>query len=184
MVNNSQLQKIVSVIKNKYICPNQNVVEEIGMSNGKRFHMKREVCCSRNVEYTLMRFDPNDETLFPYFDEIEGLHKICDYILFAENNDSIYVFLIELKKDNGSPLKQLDISESFVHFIIERAKYINEEVTKEVHIRKVGVKDTTSTKMVTNCFRKISYDQNRYLLMQSNFTKLHLDFLIDAPIKE
>lgn len=184
MVNNSQLHKILSVIKDKYICPNQAVVEEIGVSKGKKFHMKREVCSSRKVVYTLLRFDPNDETLFPYFNNIEGLHKICDYILFAEDRSSVFAFLIELKKDNGSPLKQLEISESFVHFLVERAQSINNKLTKEFHIRKIGIKDTTSSKMETNYLNNLSYDQSHYLLVQSALRKLHIDMLMSLPVDD
>lgn len=185
MVRNKQLDKIEKILKTQYLSKDQNLIEEINLdAKGIPFKMKRTVVGHRSIEYKIYRFDPNDESLFPYFNPIEGLNKICDYIIFAENNAILCVFLIELKKGKGSPEKQLNISEGFVKFILDRAKKVNCGIEKDVIIRKLGVKDTKlSPKRETGYFKNFTYDSNSYALLQSQ-TSLRLAFLLDAPMNE
>ena len=183
MVNNPQLTKIKQLLEDKFIPQNQQLVEEVGVDdNGDAFVMQRKVGSSRSVDYFICRFDPNNNSkFFPYFKQIEGLHKICDYIIFAENSDSIFVFLVELKKGAGSPQHQLDISEPFVDFIINRAAAIDITLDKTIQKRKIGIKDRVSSKKSTQFYKDLKFDNNRYVLCQGE-RQLYIDALIDAPI--
>jgi hypothetical protein len=72
------------------------------------------------------RFDFNRSELdmFPYLNEkVEGLYRMCDYIIFYQRKGKLYVFLCELKSKNvkGSAM-QVQASEVFANFIIRMAK--------------------------------------------------------------
>ena len=43
---------------------------------------------------------------------------MCDYVLFAEEGDFMYIFVIELKLGNISAKKQLNAAKEFIQFII------------------------------------------------------------------
>ena len=180
-----QLQKIQNVIKEEYLSKNQTKIEENDIDDkGNPISMCRDIIGHKDIEYRIYRFDPNQEKLFPYFCDIKGLNKICDYIIFAERKDLLCIFLIELKGSAGSPEKQLDISEGFVKFILNRAESINTPIDKEIIIRKIGIKDTRSReKTEIKFYENFSYNSKSYALIQG-FKSLRLAVLIDAPIDQ
>jgi hypothetical protein len=81
---------------------------------------------NRNTRVINIRFDFNrsEIDLFPYLNEkVEGLTRMCDYIIFYQRKGKLYVFLCELKSKNvkGSA-KQVQAAEVFANFIIRMAK--------------------------------------------------------------
>lgn len=179
------MDKIEKILKDKYLTTDQRQIEEKNLdAKGKPFTMRRKVVGHSGIEYKIYRFDPDVEDLFPYFNKTEGLNKICDFIIFAENKSTLCVFLIELKKGIGAPEKQLNISESFVYFILNRAESIDCAIEKEVIIRKLGIKDTErSHKQTTGQFKNFKYNANSYALIQGKQAQLRLALLMDAPME-
>lgn len=183
MEMNNEIDKINYIIETKFLCEDKTVILESSLnSKGNRFYMKRNIVGHKSLVYEIYRFDPDNNNLFPYFSDIRGLKKICDYVIFVEDSKSLFIFLIELKKKSGSPERQLNISEDFIMFILNRAKSINCEINKSINIRKLGIKDSQmSQKRVTTYYRDFCYNKNLYSLIQSK-SDLRLFQLINAPI--
>jgi hypothetical protein len=68
-----------------------------------------------------------DEICFPFFKrtDIERLQKMNDFILFAEHEEILYVFIIELKTGSGNgAMSQMEAGKLFAEFIIKTAERI------------------------------------------------------------
>ena len=145
--------------------------------------MRRNVVSYDGIEHLIYRFDPNDENLFPYFKEIKNLSKICDFIIFAQRADEIFVFLIEMKLASGSPEKQLEMSEGFAHFILTRVETLCGKINEnKFFIRKIGLKDTACPqKMGTLGYPSLTYNKNGYMLLHKDFD-VNLPLLMDASV--
>ncbi|MBR6041127.1 MAG: hypothetical protein IKP37_00610 [Paludibacteraceae bacterium] len=90
-------------------------------------------------EYRLYRFDldSSDADFLCFFNKnhsagsgVQGLKDLrcfCDYVLLAQKNDKLYVFIIELKsgKTEGA-VEQLRATELFMDYIKETAERIKE----------------------------------------------------------
>lgn len=184
MANRSwEIEKIRTILVDKYISSEQYlVVEENKDNQGREFTMKREVVVHSNLRHIIYRFDPDDISIFPYFKSVKGLHKVCDYFIFCEDKGRFFIFLVELKRRSGSPLSQLEASECFVKFILERAKTAGLSINKKIHIRKIGLKDTLNgIKRNTTFYKDMEYDDKGYLLIQAH-SALRLILLMDLPI--
>ncbi len=150
-----QLDFIKPIINNKFIDDNK-YLREIGDG----FVMELEIVShKKGLEYVLYKFDPNQIDLFPFFTDISGLKKICDYFLFVQEGSVLYVLLIELKKGTKSAYQQLNASEVFANFIIESAARIQSEFKKQViEIRKIRISDKRAKK--TTKPKTLVYDEN------------------------
>lgn len=138
----SKIQIIEEVLNLRFKPENQLIlIEEDIDKMGKKFQVKYPIVKKNNIEISLFRFDPNHENLFPYFSDTSGLKKICDYILFAEQEQFLYVFLIELKKGRESAGKQLNATEDFVNYIIKSAKRIGKKLDENIAIRLIRICD-------------------------------------------
>lgn len=57
--------------------------------------------------------------IYPFFDNRNsGVCKVCDYIIFAESNNTLYSLIIELKKGERDTKPQLKAGDCFVDFVI------------------------------------------------------------------
>ena len=100
MVNNPQLNKIQKLLDGQYLTPLAPSITENDVDcKGYAFTMTRDIVCSRKADYIVFRIDPNIVNIFPYFNNIKGLKRICDFVIFAETDDVFMVLLIEMKKD-------------------------------------------------------------------------------------
>jgi len=75
--------------------------------------MKRKIVVHNGITHLLYKYDPDTIKIFPYFSNKTGLHKICDYILFASEGQHLHLLLIELKLGTASATNQLIASECF-----------------------------------------------------------------------
>ena len=54
------------------------------------------------VSYLSYSYDKNAKgkyvDIFPYLAKIKNVHSMCDYILFCQEKNTLYILLIELKK--------------------------------------------------------------------------------------
>lgn len=121
------------------------------------------------------RLDPNCLELFPYLKKSElgglkGMRCICDYVIFVEKGDVLFVLLFELKKGKESPVKQLELSVPFIDFILRRAILLN-HIKIHYEIRKIGISDVPERRttimrgdlIYDNCFLKLYNGKRIYL---------------------
>lgn len=127
----------------------------------------------------ICRLDPDSMELFPYLKKsnlggLKGMRSICDYIVFVEKKSTLFVLLIELKKGKDSPIKQLELSEPFIEFILARASIMKHLCVKH-EIRKIGISDIPEKR--TTSFRgNLVYDNNYLKLYKGN--KVYLQKLL------
>lgn len=184
MIDNPQIQKLSSIFKDKYLAFNaEEIVENDIDSNGNTFTMKRAIVGEPGIiEYVVFRINPNEINIFPYFAEIKDLNKFCDFIIFAETNADFLILLIEMKKHSGSPEKQLKLSESFIDFVLHRAKLIDIDIEKNIIVRKLGIKDSRiSQKETTKYYKNFHFDQDNYSL-ELGGRQIRLRQILDAPV--
>lgn len=127
---------------------NQKKLEEIAFDGS--VIMEANINDGGVKEYLSCRLDPNKGRIFPYFvrDTGKGLNSICDYFLFVEQVDTLYIFLVELKTGSASSAIQLEASHCFMNFIVATANRLGIDVSK-IEIIKVrfhpSQKRTTAT---------------------------------------
>ncbi|MEA5459172.1 hypothetical protein VB796_08995 [Arcicella sp. LKC2W] len=137
----SQLELIKSLLHDTYLEKGndaKNLIERDDLTG--KIIMRRSIVADR-IDYLLYRYDPNNIKLFPYFADISGLKKICDYILFAEEGQHLSLLLIELKLGTESARNQLIASECFAEFMIKSARRVGIELTENIYFRKIRVSE-------------------------------------------
>lgn len=161
------LDDIRNAIKEQYIPDNQSYLIEKD-THGRKGQMECRICSTKDEEILLCRFDQGGDNckLFPYFNEEHGLVSMCDYILFVEDDKSLFVFLIELKDSAHSPQKQTTIAQTFAEFLVKRIETINDKysIIKPVSYRKVGIKSRRS-KITTKGHANLTYNKNNYVVL-------------------
>ncbi len=134
------------VIHNRFVVPSSNnkfKLEEIKASDDCA-----ELKFSEDTDIVCLQFDVSDEVLkdkkntsfdfiFPYFktgkeEGYAGLLTKNDYIIVYQNEDAVYVLLIELKtKTDDKSKHQLDSGKLFFDFIINRINLANNAKNKK-----------------------------------------------------
>lgn len=156
----SKLDIIKEILNNNHKPVDQlNLIEMNLDARGRRFTVNYPIIKQRAVEHALFRFDPNEIDFFPYFSDVSGLKKICDYFLFVEKDDYLYVFVIELK-GRGSAQKQLLASEEFVKYILNSARRIGRYLNENIAIRRIRISDNKIRKRKTNDRNDFDYIDN------------------------
>jgi hypothetical protein len=158
-------------------CKNQ-LIEKNSDAESKPFCMKMPIVSGHSIAYFLYKFDTEKKTIFPYFKKDHGLRKICDYVLFAEAENDMYIFLIELKKGtHNSSGKQLEASKIFVQYLIDSAKRVGYgELDKDIYIRTVRICDASNSKKSTK-EKVIEYDVNGHV--DYRYQQFRLKMLMD-----
>ncbi len=175
------LNILEEVIEREFIPANQDVMEESGTS-GRIGQMECHLSYDNRTEQTLLcKFDKaeNNKVLFPYFREVHGFLGMCDYILFVEDVDNLFVFMIDLKDSANSAKHQATYAQTFAEFIINRIKTIKgeEAFPKPVSYRKIGVK-TTCAKCTSKQYARLCYDEDNYLVLP-NYHEFRTRLLMD-----
>lgn len=137
----AQLKIIKEILAEEFFVSSNTLEEKDKDNSGKYFTMKREIKSHKGIEYLLFRLDPNNTKPFPYFKQEIGLSKICDYIMFVQKNNSLYIILIELKLGSESATKQLLSSEEFAKFVIKSGERVGFKFTEDLHFRKVKISE-------------------------------------------
>jgi hypothetical protein len=170
----SNLAIIEEILHSRYKPMEQNfLIEENKDGKKQAFEMKYKIVKRPGIYHHLFRYE---EDALPFFDTgISGLKKMCDFILFAEDEREIlYVFLIELKLGTDSAMKQLNAAKEFVQFIINSALRVGKEIS-DYKIRKIRISDEKvqnyvsqkpKSKAKTNIGSKVEayfiFDENDY----------------------
>jgi hypothetical protein len=159
----SNLETIKEVLNDKYLMSQNYLSETNKNSKGNKFEQKYTIV-NETIKYNLYRFESNKEDLFPFFSNKSGLKKLCDYILFAEEGNILYVFLIELKLgiDNARP--QLLASKEFVEYVVKSSNRTGKTLTNEIHYRLIRISDKKVSKGKRNPKEQsnIEYDEDNY----------------------
>jgi len=159
----SQIKHIENILANKFKDAAQcKLIEDKRNDVANPFYMERTIVAEHDVEYILYRFNPDEEEIFPFFNDATDLKKICDYILFAERGRSLYVLLIEMKLGMGSVHKQLDASELFIKYILDSAERIGSKI-EDYHIRKVRICERKSKGKRTTKPKDLEYGLDSFL---------------------
>lgn len=173
------LDVIRSVIKDKYIPADQTQMVERN-TNGRKGKMACKIC-THTEELLLCSFDEraNNYRHFPYFQQVEGMVSMCDYILFVEDVADLYVFSIDLKDSSNGPKKQTSRAKVFAEFILNRIRVVRGEkdFPKVIHYGQIGIK-TTCNKMTTKGYDEMSFDEDNYMVLP-DYHQLHTRVLMD-----
>ena len=154
----SDIDKLRKAFDHSFIVEDPRLIENFEDGSS----MRRDIIAG--TKFLIVRIDPNKKALFPYFNRIEGIHKMCDYFLFVEDNDAIFVFIIEMKKGHFSPQKQLDLSENFIKFVLRRMCLIDGlRLEGPFFIRKIGISDIKHPKRQLKVGYDLYFDENNYL---------------------
>lgn len=168
MVNDAlpeNLTLLKSLFHRQYLVDGNELIEENLDFNGKPFKMKITLKASKGLSFVIFKFESEKLDIFPYFGEVAGLKSMCDYVVFVEDAKFLYAFLFELKKTTNSAMPQLNISETFVNFVLERFKVIGKKFDKPFEIRKVAIKQYRSNKQTTQGYKERKFKENGYVLL-------------------
>lgn len=124
--------------------------------------------------------------MFLFFEDISGLKKMCDYIVFYKFDQKIkdqtpqthlFCFLINLKSEKtGTSPKQLKAAEIFAEFIFAHAKLLL-DLKKEIHFIKTLHKTPSSTlnktsKKNTKPKAEYNYSETLQITRKADFDNL------------
>ena len=170
----TNIEIINEILDEHFLFINQEYIIEKDLDRfGAVFEMKFKIVKSDNIEYSLYRFESKD---FPFFREVKGLKKMCDFILFAEENNHLHIFLIELKLSPDSAKKQLDAASEFAFFLLNSGKRIGQIVNhfsiKKIRICQQFVNKRSKMALENN----YEFDENNYL--DYKLKAIHLSHLM------
>lgn len=157
----SEYDQLRKILDEHFLAPNQNQMKEekgnthtaqcINIDDGRR-----------GIPLDLYRFDLDNQEFLPFFNKKHqtspvGLRKFCDYILICEYNGYTYILLVELKRGRtiGAD-KQLNASETFIHYLFETAERLHKDFNdskferKNVLVRKIILEKKKSNKQNTH----------------------------------
>jgi len=158
----SKLAVINEILNEKFKPANQlDLIEDNLDKQGRPFKTQYRIV-SGNIPYSLFRYNPEETDIFPFYSQVSNLKKVCDYRLFAEEGNYLYVFLIELKKSNLSARKQLRASKVFVNYIIDSARRIGKDLDENIAMRMIRICVTKLTKRVGREQDVIYFDKDGY----------------------
>ena len=124
------ISDIKSIIDSKYFPTNQTKLVEFDKAKGVII-TETKIDSALINELLVCRLDPNAERIFPYFRQKTGLglNQICDYFLFAMQQNSLFILLVELKQGHCCATPQLQASECFMQFLKHTAERVGFDTT-------------------------------------------------------
>lgn len=143
------LKNLKKILTEEVIIKSEFLSEKGKDNSGNDFSMRRNIRSHKGIDYLLFRLDPDKIKPFPYFNKDIGLSKICDYIMFVQKSNSLFVILIELKLGKDSATEQLFASEEFSKFIINSCKRVGFILTEDIQYKKVKISESALTRPKT-----------------------------------
>lgn len=157
--------------KKTLICNLQNLLAESFFCKNDKFEeknaqVKMEIPIrADNIRHLLYSFDKKwgkgEIGLFPFFAKNSGNHIMCDYILFCERNNKMYVLLVELKRGRKSVTPQLNAGECFAKFIIDALNRVEDKNYMPV-FRKIAIRNSHIKPKPTTKIKSVSYDEKGF----------------------
>ncbi len=107
--------------------------------------------------------------LFPFFNRGEALvTSFCDYIIFTENNQQLFVLLIELKKGKDNVTKQLNAGKCFAEFVISTVNRVY-EMNITPSIRKISIRKKNISPKPKQRKKRVEYISDFHTFNDSKF---------------
>jgi hypothetical protein len=147
----SKLDIINSILNENFKDESEFLSEKDKDKHGKDFEMKRKIIGGNQLSYCVYKYDVAKDIL-PFFKTtgVTGLKKICDYLLFIEEGEHLFVFLVEMKKGTESAKRQLDAGQCFSEYIISTINRLNLDIgisNQNLHFRKIRISESKSKKV-------------------------------------
>jgi hypothetical protein len=109
--------------------------------------------------------------IYPFFNSRnKNVCKVCDYIIFAESNNTLYSLIIELKKGERDTKPQLKAGECFVDFVIDTVNRIF-NMNYTINKRFVSVREFERKRKTK--LRDIHYDENYHHFFDQNKLRIY-----------
>lgn len=105
--------------------------------------------------------------LFPFFNRGEAkVTSFCDYIIFSEQNNNLFILLIELKKGDNNVTKQLNAGKCFAEYIVSTLNRVYDfnivPEIRQISIRQRHIRPKQKQK-------EIEYQDNFHTFCNSKF---------------
>jgi hypothetical protein len=120
-------------------------------------------------EVAVYKFDKKNEKgnmieIFPFFENVTNLKKMCDFILFYKTpKQQLFIILCNLKSDvKGSDTAQIHATEIFINFIIQSAKRIYPTENFDFILKKVHYRSNSKAVQKKSLQRKEDNTKNDY----------------------
>ena len=144
------------ILDQHYLSPNPEQLEEEGVQTAEIITKPGD----KGLEgYSLYRYSLIEEDFLPFFNDNhdtapKDLKSFCDYILLVPYRGTLYVMLIELKKNNDTVKVQIDATRQFLDYVISTAERIKDknkvsfdsDKIKTIRIKLRGIPVKNSTK--------------------------------------
>lgn len=192
--NNKQLELIQTLLNDAYLQKNddakflqekENVKSKI-LEEDKpkaKIMMQREIKTHEGLEYLLYKFDEGKKELFPFFFSKSGNKRICDYFLFVEEKELLYVFVIELKLGaTVAATNQLEAAECFAEFIVKSAQRLNAGFSSNFIIRKIRIceeRGKQAQKRLTKVKPLVEFNENG-IINYDHFKGFMIKYVLDV----
>jgi|GEM_PF-5742847 len=185
---NNNIDVLRQAINSRFIPSDQSKLSEFSLNDsGDSVEQQTRTIIGKNVDYLCCQFDEKTDTLFPYFNDVEGLKSISDYVVFAQRGDDFFAFIIEMKKSSHSPQKQVRLTKIFVEFLLNRIKGAGLSIDSDgCKIRLIGIKDNYSrhlSRYRTKIADDYRYDSEGYFLLD-DAKCLRINDLMNLPCVE
>lgn len=171
------MSKVIDILTrmfdDRFIEKSHYIIEEPAENMSRLIHKGSDL---PDENILVCRLDQNQNPqvtdLFPYLRGdsghigLKGMKRICDFAIFVDKDDKVFVLLIEMKKGDESPQEQLNVTEPLMVFLFERAKILKHLVV-DYEIRKIGITDKAE-KRTTSDRGDVEYNDNQYVKLYQN----------------
>lgn len=163
------IETLNKIFDNHFIVDSPTTIEEVeaGMSctliKGRNIADEDMLVCRLDQEN-----NPQVSEMFPYLrgnsvdHGLKGMKRICDYAIFVDKPNCLYVLLVEMKKGKESPNEQLDVTVPLIDFVFKRAQILNHLKNVKYIIRKIGITDIAG-KRTTQMSKDIKYNEDHFV---------------------
>jgi hypothetical protein len=109
--------------------------------------------------------------VYPFFDSRNSdVCKKCDYIIFAESNNTLFSLIIELKKGKRDTKPQLKAGECFVDFVIATVNRIN-STNYTINKRFISIREFERKRKTK--LKDIEYDEYNHHFFEQNKLRIY-----------
>lgn len=126
-----------------------------------------------NLRYLSYTFDKNlrpkdfPKGLFPFLNKNEGVHSMCDYMLFCIHDHKLFILLAELKHGKNGVMTQLNAGKCLAEFIVQTLNRL-EDLSLRPEIRLIAVRNSHIINKRGTKMRDVEYDDHNFCTFEGN----------------